>query len=1224
MNQSNLTTSQFKDILFSEQLVSKDVLKEKYAKNNEKTKEQIYLRVAEGVASAEKTQELKDKYKDIFYKNMLAGAIGAGRIMANAGSAIGGTWINCFVQPIGDCITGSDKDGNPGIYTAISLAAETMRRGGGVGYDFSLIRPKNSQVKGTSSFASGPCSYINVFDASCDTVESAGARRGAQLAALRVDHPDINEYIVAKRTEGRWNKFNVSVFVSDTFMEAVEKDLDWQLIHKAEPSNEQKATGAFQREDGKWVYQTVKAKDLWDTIMKSNYDFAEPGVLFEGNINRDNNLRYVEYIAATNPCVTKDMWTHTSEGPKQVKDLIDSPYMARVNGEDYLASSGFFKTGTKSVYLLETHGGPSIKVTKDHLILVELGNRKFSNKQWLEAGFLSEGDLIVLHNHRKNIVWPGKGNKNQGYLLGALVGDGYFSKDSNSGHITAYENGNPSGIISAFSAAAEKSLKVRSDHKGWSTVISRDGKTEYRYESSDLKKLANEFGLVPDKELSAVIETSSSDFYLGFLNGIFDTDGTIGISKNGTNSIRLSQSNHNTLVVIQRMLARLGIVSKIHLNRREAGQRILPDGKGSHKFYNTKANHELIISKDNIRQFIDIIGFNDTSNAEKINRLNNSFYTESFTVEFKSLTYLGEEDVYDTTVPGPHAFDCNGVYIHNCGEQPLPPYGCCDLGPIILTNFVNKPFTSEASFDFIKFQETIIHQVRFLDNVLDATYWPLEEQKKESASKRRIGVGFTGLGNALAMLGLHYDSKEALDMASHISRFMCTNAYLASVELAKEKGPFPLFDADKYLEEGTFASRLDHNVKQLIRIHGIRNSHLLSIAPTGTVSLAFADNASNGIEPPFSFYYTRKKRNQDGGFTYYDVLDHGFKEYLKTLPLDFAKALFEAVKEYKENFTFINTEYKVKEQLHPAMVTALELSTDAHMNMLAVVQPYIDSSISKTVNVPEDYPFDDFKHIYLKAYKANLKGLATYRPNNILGSVLSVGKKVNSSEAKPLEPTAAERYDAVMETEYPKRPSGRLYGCSDKYTYYNSEGEVKFYVGVSFIEETIKDITRDILVKRPIELFINSEMNVGNEWGKLLGITLSQMARISIYKLSDYLKTCQKMRSDRGSIRFGNVVKPNGGKAPKYHGSDIAVMAYAIQELLYQEGIFDKEGNPVKFENKSDSKTNSDKVESVDEESVSDVMVATGSICSECGAPSVIKKDGCKFCTNCGAEGGCG
>jgi hypothetical protein len=274
------------------------------------------------------------------------------------------------------------------------------------------------------------------------------------------------------------------------------------------------------------------------------------------------------------------------------------------------------------------------------------------------------------------------------------------------------------------------------------------------------------------------------------------------------------------------------------------------------------------------------------------------------------------------------------------------------LGPVILTQFVKHPFTEEVSFDYAGLIAAVTIQVRFLDNVLDVTLWPLPQQHQESVNKRRVGVGFTGLGNTLAMLGLNYNSDMGRDEAAKIARVMRDAAYCASIDLAKERGKFPLFNADEYLKEGTFASRLPASIQAEIRKHGIRNSHLLSIAPVGTVSLAFADNASNGIEPPFSLVYTRKKRMGDGTTQEYTVVDHSLRVYLSTLTKpEYAAAILEALRQYRTTFS-VNGDpdtLLVKEYLPLSLITALELSTNDHLEMLKAVQPFIDSSISKCV-----------------------------------------------------------------------------------------------------------------------------------------------------------------------------------------------------------------------------------------------------------------------------------
>ncbi len=455
---------------------------------------------------------------------------------------------------------------------------------------------------------------------------------------------------------------------------------------------------------------------------------------------------------------------------------------------------------------------------------------------------------------------------------------------------------------------------------------------------------------------------------------------------------------------------------------------------------------------------------------------------------------------------------CENIAATNpCGEQPLPPYGCCDLGPVILTRFVRQPFGfgGAPQFDFEAFAASVAIQVRALDNVLDLTFWPLPQQQAEAAAKRRIGVGFTGMGDALAMLCLRYDEPTGREMAVNIARCMRDAAYKASIELAREKGAFRDFKADKYLEEGTFASRLDEPLKQAIRESGIRNSHLLSIAPTGTVSLAFADNASNGIEPAFSWTYRRRKREGDGTTSEYDVEDHAWRLY-RALGGDVAK-------------------------LPPYFVSAMEMDSNSHIAMMEAVQPYVDTAISKTVNVPVDYPYEDFKNLYREGWKAGLKGLATYRPNSIVGAVLQVDTPAVAAAA----PASAED---PMRSVIAKRPKGELPAVAEKIEYWTQQGKQHLYLVVSFLK--LADGRH-----RAIEFFMPvGQTGESQQWVTASMRLLSLSARGGF--LDRALADMRKVAWDRGPVRLGTYKKADGTQVPLWHDSEVAAIAYAIQNII--------------------------------------------------------------------------
>jgi ribonucleoside-diphosphate reductase alpha chain len=978
------------------QPISTEVLLEKYAKDEEQDVDAVRLRVAGALAQVEKP-EARAEWTRRFHETLRDGFVPAGRINSAAGTDLSATLINCFVQPVGDSIAQAEE-GVPGIYTALTEAAETMRRGGGVGYDFSRIRPKGAWVGSTRSRASGPVSYMRVFDRSCETVESAGSRRGAQMGVLRCDHPDIEEFIHAK-DQGDLTNFNISVGVTDTFMRAIEDDTSFDLVHRAAPSAEQIAAGAFQRADGAWVYAQPRARMLWDQIMRSTYDHAEPGVLFLDRINQDNNLSYCETISATNPCVTGDARLATQHGLAQITALEanGSPLDCTVDERALGATQGgvvaraakpAFRTAPRAkVFRVSTAEGYELKATAWHEFYTARGKLRLPD--------LRPGDELWVQSG-KGQFGP-QGSADLGLLLGLIAGDGHFT-NRGKGQVGAVVNlwgeerqlaERVAGIVNTLIAGTTNASRLYTVRP---VAVAPRGLVVIR--STLLARVLAGYGFTAETKLRVpeVVWQGTEACVRAYLQALFQIDGTVNVSSSREScSVRLSSSTRRLLQDVQVLLSNFGVLSRIHM-RRGSGMRRLPDGRGGQRKYFCQTQYELIVDGESREIFLREIGFLLPAKREKHaawvagRPLHKS---QRFTATVDAIEPAGIEPVFDTTQPDRNTVIFNGIVTGQCGEQPLPSYGCCCLGSINLARFVRDPFESTARFDYEAFAEVAKTATRMLDNVLDITVWPLPEQFDEARAKRRVGLGFTGLGDALVMLNLRYDTPVARDEAQRIAQTMRDAAYEASSDLALERGAFPLFNADMYLSRGTFASRLPAALKDRIRAQGLRNSHLLSIAPTGTISLAFADNASNGIEPPFSWTYTRRKRMAEGGAKEYEVEDHAWRLYRHLKGPD--------------------------APLTDAFVTALEMSAESHAAMVAAVAPFVDTAISKTVNVPADYPFADFEGLYHMAWKAGLKGLATYRPNAVLGAVLSTTPAAPAMPAVPvLQVPAAAAAEALQ------------------------------------------------------------------------------------------------------------------------------------------------------------------------------------------------------------------
>jgi len=654
-------------------------------------------------AELSRNDEERQTYKDILLTQRF---LPAGRIQAAVGAARQVTAMNCYASSV-------IEDNSDSIFEVVKEAFMTMRVGGGIGFDFSRLRPEGYRISTLESSSSGPLSFMDIFDAVCATVMGAGHRRGAMLATLSISHPDIEEFIRAKQNETRFRNFNVSVGVTDKFMQALEAGEDFPLEF-----------------DGK-VDRWVSARGLWDEIMRSTYDWAEPGVLFIDRINKMNNLHWLEDIRVTNPCFTGDMEVWTSEGPKTFKELEGTTVKVLTETDDHklvLRSMDVFKTGVdKSLIEVTLDDGTIIECTPEHEFFD-------INRNKVEAKDLTEG-------------------------------------------------------------------------------------------------------------------------------------------------------------------ARLASVYR----------------------------HKVISVK-----LIDKVA-----------------------------------DVYCGTVEETHRFflscDRGAILVSNCGEVPLQPNGACLLGSFNLTKYLaggeqGVPY----QFDYEGLKKDIPSVVKMIDSVIDTTTYPLESQKVEATTKRRMGLGITGLANTAEILGTPYGSPEMIDFTKSVLEVIRDEAYRASISLAKERGPFEAFDRDQYLA-GNFVQTLPEDIKKGIWEHGIRNSHLTSIAPTGTISLT-ADNISSGLEPVFSLQ-TQRIVNMPSGPQ--NVL----------------------LKDYAYNY------YGVKGK------TSEEVTTQEHVEVLKATVPFIDSAVSKTCNIGSEVSWEEFKGVYLQAYEAGAKGITTFRPAGKRFGILTASPEESSEGA---------------------------------------------------------------------------------------------------------------------------------------------------------------------------------------------------------------------------------
>jgi ribonucleoside-diphosphate reductase alpha chain len=1050
----------------------------------DRTMDDTYKRVARALADVE-PPELREQWYESFLWALRHGAIPAGRVTSNAGALEhkpATSTINCTVS-------GTIRDSMDDILKKVHEAGLTLKAGCGIGYEFSTLRPRGAYVSGAGAYTSGPLSFMDIYDKMCFTVSSAGGRRGAQMGTFDVGHPDALEFIRAKRENGRLRQFNLSLLVTDEFMKAVKSDTEWKLafpLSKSEyesdrPDLDDKSkfvwrewpdtTGYVANEEGLVackIYKTMPARRVWDLIMSSTYDFAEPGFILIDRVNEMNNNWWTENIRATNPCVTADTRLATQFGMVRIGDLyearvdiqatVDRRALEEGMGVDVRpAVPAFMTSSSADVYRVVTKDGYEIKATEWHDFYTTRGKIKLKD--------LKAGDELLIQSGQGQ--FGGCGNAELGQLLGLLTGDGHFT-NRGKGQEAAVVNLWGSDRVLADRVVANINELI----EGWAaaprnyrvSAVSVPERNLVMIRSVLLTRVLASFFSVTTQCKTAVPEIvwrGNEECVKGYLRGLFQSDGTVQRDdENAYCTIRLASSTPPLLKDVQVLLANFGIFCRI-LKRRDAGQRSLPDGKGGKRLYDCQADYELIIGSESRDRFMERIGFlteekNEKYRAWKQLRRRNS-RSDEYISPIASIEYVGREAVFDTTQPNKNNLIFNGLVTGNCGEQPLPPYGSCLLGSVNLTKFVVDPFTENARFDWETYRKVCKVFTRMLDNVVEINGLPLERQRGEINRKRRHGMGFLGLGSTITLLCMKYGSKKSIEFTETVSREMAVAGWEAGLELAREKGPAPIMSEEftvtremlrkrpEMVRDGwrvgaKIAGRVLHArysrymqrvaevapelVDELAEV-GARFTHHTSIAPTGTISLSLANNASNGIEPSFAHHYFR------------NVIREGKKSKEKIDVFSFELLA------YREliNQRAMPDSQTPSEKLPEYFISADDIGPKQHVDIQAAAQIWVDSSISKTANVPTDYKYEDFKEIYMHAFDAGLKGCTTFRfnpeafqgvlvkeddlKNTIYVFTLEDGTEIEARGDQEIEydgemHTAANLYDALKEGYYGK------------------------------------------------------------------------------------------------------------------------------------------------------------------------------------------------------------
>jgi ribonucleoside-diphosphate reductase alpha chain len=1133
----------------------------------------MMARVARGIASVEATPEQQEKWAERFRWLMDDWKfVPAGRILAAAGTDQELTFYNCFVIP-------SPRDSRHGIIETLRQMTEIMSRGGGVGINISTLRPRHAYVKGVNGRSSGAISWGALYSFVTGLIEQGGSRRGALMVILNDWHPDIFDFINSKRKMGQITNANISVGVSDKLMEAIKADGDWDLMFPDTTYPDYTLT--WDGDLDKWIaagrrvvkHRTVKAREVWNAIIESAWASAEPGVWFNERANKMSNSFYFNPLICTNPCHSGDNLIHTRKGLIPIRELVGKEFevisdLRTIDGVGvHYERAIAYRTGHEQLYEVKLKTGHTIELTGNHKVFTRRGKVQVQDLKVRQ-------DAVLLQSapHLDALLTLDENYLKQGRIVGWNAGDGWLSE------FPSEHQGTGVNVGFIFNQEETYARDYVLEYVNQTTTTSRpvtarlnQGCWEIQTSNANAVQLFKTFGLSPKsrKRVTSEIASAPLAFRIGFLQGLFSSDGHIGGYKHSkTGNILLVTVNKGLATGVQILLSDLGI--KTYLRTRQAKGIRYVTKDGEIKLSKASLAYTVrIAGQDGIRRFARLVGF--PMSTEKQTKLDNHLSEmekirpslPEYWSEVVSITPTKVEDVYNLTTEISHSLIANGVVVSNCGEQSIGAWSVCNLGAINLAKFYNES-TNDVAWD--ELADAAAYGAHFLDNVIDATPYFFEENRERQLGERRVGLGIMGLAELMIQLGIRYGSDEGVAFTEKLFKFLTEHSYLESARVAAEKGAFTEYDK-RFLDSG-FMQRVKAELPHVydsIEKQGMRNVTVLTVAPTGTTGTMV--NTSTGIEPFFSWVYYRKSRL-------------GLHE--EQVPL---------VKEwYAQN--------PDAEHLPEYFITAMDLAPEEHVRMQAAAQKWVDSSISKTANLPNSYTVEQVSDLYKYMYELGCKGGTIYRDGSRNEQVLMLkgderAEKEMENKSKSREPEKVEQ-TATPHRVYPRpeKLSGATVKCTTPFG--------TAYVTMNSDENGY-----------PFEVFITAPGKAGSDLqadaeglGRMVSLALRttapqnrlDMLRLVIEQLKDIGGTS---RVGFGPSRVNSLPDALANVLQNYYLSEDAPQ----QMALPLNGAPKVEAAPTPIAEKP--KNGNGKKPSYD-------------ICPSCGNAALVHAEGCSTCTACG------